>query len=146
MDFEAIKNMKYILRRLLQALWNFKYLFPFFSLKDWVLETQLRIEFLTPNISVWNQLHKTLYMYIYTYIYIYMYIFYICIYIHILHIYMVFTTEGYIYIYMYVYISTIHHVPKCMGYHGVIGSITRRAPWLYNLCESENGTKIPDGM
>ena len=41
-------------------MWNFKYLFPFFSLKDWVSETQLRIEFLTPNAGVWNQLHKTL--------------------------------------------------------------------------------------
>ena len=64
MDLETI-NMKYIFNRLLQikkALWTFKYLFPFFLFKDWVLETQLRIEFLTPNVGVWNQLHKTLHM------------------------------------------------------------------------------------
>ena len=65
MDLEAIKNIKYIFKRLLQikkALWNFKYLFPFFLFKDWVLETQLRIEFLTPTVGVWNQLHKTLHV------------------------------------------------------------------------------------
>ena len=64
-DLEAIKNINFIFKRLLQikkALWNFKYLFPFFLFKDWVLETQLRIEFLTPNIGVWNQQHKTLHV------------------------------------------------------------------------------------
>ena len=42
------------LKKLLAAL------ITFFLFKDWILETQLRIEFLTPNTSVWNQLHKTL--------------------------------------------------------------------------------------
>ena len=43
-----------------KALCSFKYLFPFFLFKHWVLETELRIEFLTLNTGVWNQLHKTL--------------------------------------------------------------------------------------
>ena len=41
---------------------NFKQLFPFFLFNDWVLETQLRIEFLTQNNGVWNRLHKTLFI------------------------------------------------------------------------------------
>ena len=67
MDLEAIKNMKYfwkyfskVIASLKKALCSFKYLFPFFLFKDWVLETQLRIEFLAPNTGVWNQQHKTL--------------------------------------------------------------------------------------
>ena len=64
MDSEAIKNMKYIIKRLLQVSKSFVQLqlpFSFFSLfKDRVVETQLRIGFLTPNTGVWNQLHKTL--------------------------------------------------------------------------------------
>ena len=65
MHLEAIKNTKHILKKgyykFKKALCSFKYHFLFFFLfEDWVLETQLRIEFLTPNTGVWNQLYKIL--------------------------------------------------------------------------------------
>ena len=62
MDLEAIKNkifFKKLITSLKKALRSFKYLL-FFLFKDCVLETQLMMEFLTPNTGVWNQLHKTL--------------------------------------------------------------------------------------
>ena len=40
-------------------MYSFKYILSFFLFKDWVLETQLKIEFLTPNTGVWNQLYNT---------------------------------------------------------------------------------------
>ena len=58
MHLEAIKNTKHILKKgyykFKKALCSFKYHFPFSLFEDWVLKTQLRIEFLTPNTGVWN--------------------------------------------------------------------------------------------
>ena len=52
-----LKKVVTSLKELCAALNTF---FLFFLFKDSVFETQLRIEFLTPNTGVWNHLHKTL--------------------------------------------------------------------------------------